>query len=64
MKAAADRGMSLEEFVNYAIAEALLHNQTDAWHCNISMEDLAEELEVDLGEFVLDDIACPPDAGE
>ncbi len=51
-QAAARRGMSVEEFVNVALAEALLENQTDAWHL-VSLEDMAQELDVDLGEFVL-----------
>lgn len=50
MQAAAKKGMSMEEFANYAIAEALLHNQTDAWHMT-SLEDMADELNVDLDQF-------------
>jgi len=50
MQAAAKRGISMEEYMNVAIAEALLNNQTDAWHMT-SLEDMASELEVDLDQF-------------
>lgn len=50
MQAAAKRGISMEEYINVAIAEALLNNQTDAWHMT-SLDDMANELEVDLDQF-------------
>lgn len=50
MQAAANKGMSMEEFANYAIAEALLNNQTDAWHMT-TLDDMADELDVDLDQF-------------
>lgn len=50
MQAAAKRGISMEEYMNVAIAEALLNNQTDAWHMT-SLDDMASELEVDLDQF-------------
>lgn len=44
------QGISVEEYINIALAEALLENKTDAWHL-VSLEDLAQELGVDLDQF-------------
>ena len=56
-------GISVQELISIFLADALMENQTESY---LTLEELADELDVDLGDFVLypDDIACPPNSGE
>lgn len=56
-------GISVQELISIFLADVLMENQTESY---LTLEELADELDVDLGDFVLypDDIACPPNSGE